>query len=501
MIKQKYNLLLVSALLMVVTFGHAFASGPLSIVAHAAQTAQGPFALEREGYAQNMAGLPIGVFDSGVGGLTVLAAIIALDEFNNLSGQRGPDGAPDFEHERFVYLGDQANMPYGNYPAEGKTDFLRELIIKDALFLLGTRYWPSRMAAGPRFDKPRVKAIVIACNTATAYGYDDVLSALDSWGIPVYLVGVVNAGAKGALSATGGKGAVAVMATVGTCASEGYLKALSSTWTEQGLTPPPVVQQGCLGLAGAIEGDASFIGAGPESYKGPSPGNPAARIEQRLLSSYGFDRQGLVQEEEGLLMLNSVENYVRYHTLTLVENYAATGPDKPIGGVILGCTHFPFYTSLFDKAFTRLRALETEVDGQTVRPYSALLAETIKFIDPARDTAVELYEALRGRGLLLRLPGDCVISTDEFYISVTSPVLKEARLDEADAFVYEYKYGREPGWLSGEYVRRVPMSRASLQADAAAMVREKLPSIWKRLLEFNAHSARLAGTESRELLN
>ena len=71
---------------------------------------------------------------------------------------------PDFRDERFIYFGDQANMPYGNYSAAGRTDYLRELILKDAAFLLGRRAW----AAEPRFDKPPVKAIVIACNAATA---------------------------------------------------------------------------------------------------------------------------------------------------------------------------------------------------------------------------------------------------------------------------------------------------------------------------------------------
>ena len=84
--------------------------------------------------------LPIGVFDSGIGGLTVLEAILTLDTFNNRTLQPGADGVPDFAGERFVYFGDQANMPYGNYPQKGREIFLRELIVKDAVFLLGRRY-------------------------------------------------------------------------------------------------------------------------------------------------------------------------------------------------------------------------------------------------------------------------------------------------------------------------------------------------------------------------
>ncbi|MBW7995005.1 MAG: hypothetical protein FVQ81_00245 [Candidatus Glassbacteria bacterium] len=471
-----------------------------AIVTYAGKAAEGPFALERAAYEGDLSRLPIGVFDSGVGGLTVLDALIALDEFDNSTGEAGPDGVADFEHERFIYLGDQANMPYGNYPAEGKTGFLRELVVKDALFLLGRRYWQSREAESPSFDKPPVKAIVIACNTATAYGYDDVRAALEQWGVPVYLVGVVSAGAKGALAATGGDGAVAVMATVGTCSSEGYVRAVENTWRAAELAPPPVVQQGCLGLAGAIEGDRSYIGAGPEFYKGPSRQNPAARIE-RPADYYGFKREGLVLVGDSSLMLNSVENYVRYHVLTLVENYAATSPAIPIEGVILGCTHFPFYTEMFDEAFARLRDLEVEVGGSLVRPYRELLAERIEFIDPARDTATELYIELNRRGLLLGSAGDCVAGTDEFYISVTSPETPAARLEGGNAFSYVYKYGRSPGRLDAEYVRRVPMTARSLSAESAVMVRDKLPSIWLRLVRFNSASPRVAGTAAADRLN
>lgn len=66
---------------------------------------------------------PIGVFDSGTGGLTVLEAMLSLDAFNNKTGEQKPDGVPDFSGEYFHYLADQANMPYGNYASEGKTAF------------------------------------------------------------------------------------------------------------------------------------------------------------------------------------------------------------------------------------------------------------------------------------------------------------------------------------------------------------------------------------------
>ena len=76
------------------------------------------FPLSPDQYRALNEDLPIGVFDSGIGGLTVLNEIVTIDRFNNVTHEPGPDGHPDFENESFVYFGDQANMPYGNYPSE-----------------------------------------------------------------------------------------------------------------------------------------------------------------------------------------------------------------------------------------------------------------------------------------------------------------------------------------------------------------------------------------------
>ena len=165
---------------------------PLAVtIGHAKAHPQGdvPSTFVAADYRGDLRDLPIGVFDSGVGGLTVLEALKAHDRHDNRTGKEGADGVPDFAGERFVYFGDQANMPYGNYSAVGRTDFLRELILRDVLFLLGRRYVHGQ--------KPPVKAIVIACNTATAYGLEDIRAAVKAWGLPVIVVGVVEAGAQG----------------------------------------------------------------------------------------------------------------------------------------------------------------------------------------------------------------------------------------------------------------------------------------------------------------
>src|SRR5690606_32213404 len=100
---------------------------------------EAPFSFDRRDYElteEERRALPIGVFHSGIGGLTVLEALLKVDAHHNETLQPGADGVPDFAGERFLCLGDQANMPYGRYPSEGKTDYLRELILKDVTFLL-----------------------------------------------------------------------------------------------------------------------------------------------------------------------------------------------------------------------------------------------------------------------------------------------------------------------------------------------------------------------------
>ena len=147
---------------------------------------------------------PIGVFDSGVGGLTVLAALLAA--------------LPD---ESFVYLGDTARLPYGaKTPATVERYSLqcaRHLVERD------------------------VKALVIACNTAA----------------PLPVIGVHEPGAEAAV-AVSGSGRISVLATEGTIAGGAYVRAILArradaivqgiacplfvALAEEGLTDGPIVE-------------------------------------------------------------------------------------------------------------------------------------------------------------------------------------------------------------------------------------------------------------------
>lgn len=109
-------------------------------------------------YSTDLSKLPIGVFDSGTGGLTILDALVRYDGHQNGTAVEGSDNRPDFQSEKFIYLADQANMPYGNYFAEQKSDLLKEHIIKDIQFLLGNKYY-SEGVSTVQEDKEHVKAL------------------------------------------------------------------------------------------------------------------------------------------------------------------------------------------------------------------------------------------------------------------------------------------------------------------------------------------------------
>ena len=149
---------------------------------------------------------PIGVFDSGIGGLTVLEKLLAH---------------PGLRGERFTYLGDQANMPYGNYAAAGKSAYLRELAVKDALCLISDGYFTDGAADAPTGVKEPAKIVVIACNTATAYGRDAADAVFKCVGARQKVIGVINAGVRSALNQLAAERASAPFA-VGVMATPGW---------------------------------------------------------------------------------------------------------------------------------------------------------------------------------------------------------------------------------------------------------------------------------------
>jgi glutamate racemase len=129
---------------------------------------------------------PIGVFDSGVGGLTVARAILDL-----------------LPNEPLIYVGDSARFPYGSQPVESIRGYALEIAAE--------------------LVERGVKMLVIACNSIEVSAIGDIAARGD---IPV--VGVVNPGARAALRATR-NGVIGVIGTEATIATGAYQRAIGST--------------------------------------------------------------------------------------------------------------------------------------------------------------------------------------------------------------------------------------------------------------------------------
>ena len=449
------------------------------IVAHTQQNPAGDaaYSLDLSAWDSETSDLPIGVFDSGIGGLTVLESLLSADNFNNQTLQPGPDNEPDFRNERFVYFGDQANMPYGNYPREHREDFLRGLVLRDAVFLLGRRVRDSADAGQPVLTKPPVKAIVIACNTATAWGLPTVRHALKLWRVPVFVIGVVDSGARGVLERTGAgqRRSIAVLATIGTCSSNAYPRAIDAALSLAGRPKSEVFQRGSRGLAGAIEGDPVFVGSNR-----PTGGAAPDALDPALQDVYQFDPAGILGDFQGLQQpqLNSVRNYIRYEIVSLLEELRTSqqSPQQPIDTLVLGCTHFPLVRTELEQEFQRLRDLRLRNEY----PYRRLIAEKLEVIDPAGLTAVDLFRELARRKLFVAAAEQKTEAKrkDLFFLSVPAVNFPKIQLSADGGLATSWKYGRDvEANLLQEDTLIVPLTTAVLPASSRKLIQQSLPHV------------------------
>ena len=167
---------------------------------------------------------PIGMFDSGFGGLTVARAVIDV-----------------LPKESLVYIGDTGRYPYGPRPASEVREFALEI-------------------AWSLVNDHNAKAIVVACNTASAAAFNELADVL-----PVPVVSVVEPGARALAVATTVR-RVVVIGTVGTISSGAYQRALADVDASLDLT------------ATACPGFVEFV------ERGQTHGDEVVLLAERLLA-------------------------------------------------------------------------------------------------------------------------------------------------------------------------------------------------------------------------
>ena len=224
---------------------------------------------------------PIGVFDSGVGGLTVVSKLRML-----------------LPHENIIYVGDTKRNPYGSRTPEEILTYTRDIL---------------------RFMTAHdVKLVAIGCNTVTAVAYDTVKNE-----VPYPLIGMSRGIHTASEISTTKK--IAVFATDLTIANHSHRKVAAA------MDPQiEIVEQACPALANLVE-------------------------------------RGILSGEEVMAPL-------RQYTAPVLASGADTA--------IFGCTHFPFLQPLFEE----------------------LCGDTIAFVDPAHEMALQTLEVLKKDGILNTSP-------------------------------------------------------------------------------------------------
>ena len=222
---------------------------------------------------------PIGMFDSGFGGLTVARAVIDL-----------------LPHEDLVYVGDTGRYPYGPRPQSEVREFARQLawsLVKDH----------------------DAKAVIVACNTASAAALDLLETEM-----PVLVVDVVAPGARALVRATR-SGKVGVIGTVGTIGSGAYDRAVGVASAAAGID----VQLTATACPGFVE----FV------ERGQTSGEEVTILAERLLAP--------VQQ-------------------------------AGVDALLLGCTHYPYLAEVIAQVMGPDVALVNSADETALAAHAELIA-------------------------------------------------------------------------------------------------------------------------------
>jgi glutamate racemase len=267
-----------------------------------------------------MRGAPIGVFDSGVGGLTVLKALAA-----------------ELPREHFVYLGDTARLPYGTKSPETVARYA--------------------VQAAEALSEYGVKCLVIACNTASSVGLPAIREHIS--GVPI--IGVIEPGAEAACAASK-SGHIAVIATEGTVRGGAYQEAILRLRGHASVVAQPAQLFVALAEEGLYEGpiaesiarhylDPLFHPSSANAHAVPTHAAPARTASARPSTAFP----------------TATGEAANGHPLPDTPN----APDT----LVLGCTHFPMLASairaavgpsitIVDSAATTAKAVRDTLDRE-----------------------------------------------------------------------------------------------------------------------------------------
>lgn len=232
---------------------------------------------------------PIGVIDSGVGGLSVLKAL----------QQKLPE-------EKFIYLGDTARTPYGTRPEQEVRQFVEEILI-----------W---------LERQQVKLVVIACNTITVLGIDTLQK-----NHPYAVVGMSKGENVAAVSSKNKK--IGVFATPFTVSTGAHEKAIKSV-----LPDAEVYYQACADFVPLIEGEQFASAELAEAVKKYAEPMKRAGVDTLLLSCthYPFIRENIEAELGSEVQVIDPAESTAENAKSWLEQHDMLRSGQ--GHVVVGCT-------------------------------------------------------------------------------------------------------------------------------------------------------------------
>ncbi len=432
-------------------------------------------------YNEDISGLPIGVMDWSLEGYSVVETFLTADCYDNVTGDREPDNIVDFGGENFQVLLDMANGPYYPYIVDGHDDFLQEQVLRNVIFLTGRSYYNLAMDETPMGIKPRVKLVIVASPVADFKVMDDINNFLEATGTGVKALGVMSCGIESMVADIASKKevSVAVLFPDGGLKARNYEEALRKAAVDNGFAGKlNVFGQETEGLSQAIKGNMDYIDTAATrlrlNYQGPQIGISYNNIDLALIERYNFNYNGnnllTKKRPDGSLdiQINSVENYIRYYMVSVIERHRRSGSTTPISKFYLADFRYHSIKDIVDKVISELYNYRR--DGMYL--YRNSIDANYKIVDPMECAVRKSYAMLRENDLLA-VRG----AKSELYSFITMPStsLPEGYVTAEGNLVDSVKYSRAP---EAEFLttKQLPFDSRYLEDKEIARIADNSPN-------------------------
>lgn len=387
-------------------------------------------------FAHNDDTLPIGILDypfieNEEEYLPLLQTFINIDNFDNITGKEVPDGIPDFTGENFQCLIDKENLPYESYIENGKQEYLKELMVKNAIFLLGNKYYLASADKVAKGTKPNCKIIILNSELAYRYGVRDIRQILKELAPEIRVIDVVTSTVKEVY--------------------EDLKKSDSYDSITVGLFDnnywEDLLQKPLVDYAKKYENKnyVTLLSQSCGDFKLSPKYNVEGGILPELLPLYSFDidqESAIITQNESEeitdIKLLSKKNIIKFHVVTFLEKLRNSPEQIALNSIILPSMEQYLYKDVILSEIERLR--KYTVNGREI--YSHLLAPKLNIIFPYESAAKESYRALR-KSNMLALNLDDINS--EIFISVPNYTVNTNNLDSAGRLSNEFKLSRQIG--------------------------------------------------------